>query len=118
MKILVVDDEELDLFINKKLLSLEFDTTGFTSSKDALHWAQQHDFDVAVIDYYLGPGIFAVNLLDELIAIKGQTFKAFAVSNYVDEKQTADLRRSGFVDIIYKPLTLETFKMKLIMLGL
>lgn len=117
MKILVVDDEELDLFINQKLLSLEFDTTGFTTSKDALHWAQQNDFDIAVIDYYLGPGIFAGTLLRELIAIKGPTFKAFVVSNFVDEKQTAELRQSGFTDIIYKPLTMETFKMKLAILG-
>ena len=117
MKILVVDDEELDLFISEKLLSLEFDAVGFTSYKDAFHWAQHNDFDIAVIDYYLGPGIFASNLLKELIAIKGQTFKAFVVSNYIDEKQTADLRISGFTDIIYKPLTLETFKSKLALYG-
>ena len=116
MKILVVDDEELDLFINNKLLSLEFDTAGFTSSKDAVLWAQTNDFDVAMIDYYLGPGIFAENLLRELIALKGLTFKAFVVSNYVDEKQTMDLKQAGFHEIIYKPLTLETFKMKLAML--
>lgn len=113
MKILIVDDEELDLFINKKLLGLEFETAGFTSVKDTLHWAQQNDFDVAIIDYYLGPGIYANHLLKELIAIKGSSFKAFVVSNYVDGKQTLDLRESGFMDIIYKPLTLEMFKRKL-----
>lgn len=113
MKILIVDDEDLDLFINKKLLGLEFETTGFTSVKDTIGWARQNDFDVAVIDYYLGPGIFANHLLKELIAIKGPVFKAFVVSNYVDEKQTLDLKQSGFTDILYKPLTLETFKKKL-----
>ena len=113
MKILVVDDEELDLFINKKLLSLEFDTTGFTSPKDALHWAQQNDFDIAVIDYYLENGIFAGTLLNDLIALKGPVFKAFVVTNYVDEKQTADLKQSGFTGIIHKPLTLEIFRKKL-----
>jgi DNA-binding response OmpR family regulator len=55
LKILIVDDEELDLFINKKLLSLEFETEGFTTLKDAVNWARQNDFDVALIDYYLGP---------------------------------------------------------------
>ena len=113
MKILIVDDEELDLFINKKLLSLEFEAEGFTSVKDTLMWAEQNVFDVAIIDYYLGPGIFATHLLKQLVAIKGPTFKSFVVSNYVDGKQVQELREAGFTDIIYKPLTLEMFKMKL-----
>ena len=64
-------DEELDLFINKKLLSLEFETEGFTSLKDAVNWARQNDFDVALIDYYLGPGIFANHkLLNRFSSVK------------------------------------------------
>jgi DNA-binding NarL/FixJ family response regulator len=113
VRVLIVDDEELDLFINKKLLSLEFETEGFTTVQDTLDWARQNDFDVAIIDYYLGPGIFAATVLNELIALKGNTFKAFAVSNYVDEKQARDLIGAGFSDVIYKPLTLETFKEKI-----
>ncbi len=113
VRILIVDDENLDLFINKKLLSLEFETEGFTSIEDTLHWAEHNDFDVAVIDYYLGPGIHAHDLLKELVARKGTTFRAFVVSNYVDEKQVITLKAAGFTDIIYKPLTLEGFKKKL-----
>jgi hypothetical protein len=52
-------------------------------------------------------------VLSQLIALKGNTFKAFAVSNYVDEKQARDLIGAGFSDIIYKPLTLEAFKEKI-----
>jgi CheY-like chemotaxis protein len=113
VKILVVDDEELDLFINKKLLSLEYDTTGFTSPQEALRWAQHNDFDVAVIDYYLENGVFAGGFLKDLVALKGPAFKAFVVTNYVDEKQAADLKQSGFTGIIHKPLTLEVFRKKL-----
>jgi DNA-binding NtrC family response regulator len=113
VKILIVDDEELDLFINKKLLSLEFETEGFTNVKGAVGWAEQNDFDVAVIDYYLGPGIIATDLLKQLIATKGQTFRSFVVSNYVDGKQLQELKEAGFTDTINKPLTLEMFKHKL-----
>ena len=109
---MILDDEELDLFINKKLLALEFDVAGFTSIEDATNWAQQNDFDVAVIDYYLAPGIYANHFLTELKSIKGDSFKSFVVSNYVDEKQSAELKQAGFTDIIYKPLTLEGFKEK------
>ena len=112
MKVLIVDDEELDLFINMKLLSLEYETAGFTTVKDTLEWAQNNDFDVAIIDYYLSPGVFANHVLEQLIALKGQTFKAYVVSNYIDEKQVQELRNAGFADVIYKPLTIEGFKEK------
>jgi DNA-binding NarL/FixJ family response regulator len=112
VKILILDDEELDLFINKKLLALEFDVAGFTTIKEAANWAQQNDFDVAVIDYYLAPGVYANHFLMELKSIKGSDFKSFVVSNYIDEKQSAELKQAGFTGIIYKPLTLEGFKEK------
>ncbi|HMG90083.1 MAG TPA: response regulator [Chryseolinea sp.] len=113
MKILILDDEELDLFINRKLLALEFDVEGFTSVKEATNWAQQNDFDIAVIDYYLAPGVFANHVLKELKSIKGNNFKSYVVSNYIDEKQSAELRAAGFTGIIYKPLTLEGFREKI-----
>jgi DNA-binding NarL/FixJ family response regulator len=113
VKILILDDEELDLFINKKLLALEFDVAGFTSIKDATNWAQQNDFDVAVIDYYLAPGVYANHFLKELKSIKGSNnFKSYVVSNYIDDKQSAELKAAGFTGVMYKPLTLEGFKEK------
>lgn len=113
MKILIIDDEQLDLFINKKLLSLEFDTTGFTTQQEAVAWAHDNSFDVALIDYYLGPNLYAHNVLKELISLKGNTFRPFVLSNYVDEKQVNELKAAGFEDIIYKPLTVDLFKSKL-----
>jgi DNA-binding NarL/FixJ family response regulator len=112
VKILILDDEELDLFINKKLLALEFDVAGFTSVKEAANWAKENDFDVAVIDYYLAPGVYANHFLSELRSIKGNNFKSYVVSNYIDEKQSTELKQAGFTGIIYKPLTLEGFKEK------
>ena len=50
MKILIVDDEQLDLFVTKKLLGLEFDAEGFTSVEETMHWARQNDFDVVLIE--------------------------------------------------------------------
>ena len=109
---MILDDEELDLFINEKLLALEFDVAGFTSIKEATNWARQNDFDVAVIDYYLAPGVYAHHFLNELKSIKGNNFKSYVVSNYIDGKQSAELKQAGFTGIIYKPLTLEGFKEK------
>lgn len=110
MKILIIDDEELDLFINKKLLGLEYETTGFTSIQAAVEWARNNHFDIALIDYYLGHNIHAHNALEKLVEVKGKTFDAFVLSNFVDQKQSQDLINAGFKDIIYKPLTVEMFK--------
>lgn len=112
MRILIVDDEELDLFIGRKLLGTEYEIEGFTTVHETINWAKQNDFDIALIDYYLGPGLFAGNLLTQLKAIKGQAINAFVLSNYVDDKQVQELRNVGFKDIIYKPITLESFKKK------
>jgi len=113
VKILLLDDEQLDLFINTKLLSLEYEVEGFTTKKDMLAWAQLHNFDVAIIDYYLDTGLYAHHVLKELIALKGNTFKALVLSNYVDQQQIEELKSAGFQDILYKPLTLEVLKEKI-----
>jgi DNA-binding NarL/FixJ family response regulator len=110
VKILIIDDESLDLFIARKLLALEFEVEGFTALSEILSWAKTNTFDVVLIDYYLGPGLFAHHVLKELLALHGPPFRAFVLSNHVDETQTRELKEAGFADIIYKPLTLEKFK--------
>ena len=106
MKILLIDDEPLDLFIAKKQLSMEFDVTGFTTSKESIQWAKENTFDLALIDYYLGPDLGS-DVLKELLAIKGKTFKAFLLTNFVDPQQVLKLKGEWFDDVIFKPLNTE-----------
>jgi DNA-binding response OmpR family regulator len=110
VKILIVDDESLDLFIAKKLLEMEFEVNGFSTLQETVLWSKSNSFDVVLIDYYLGPGLFAHHVLKELQSIKPKDYKAFVLSNHVDDGQSRELREAGFDDIIYKPLTLEKFK--------
>jgi CheY-like chemotaxis protein len=113
MKILLIDDEQLDVFIAQKLLSLEFDTTGIASYGQALQWAKENHFDVVLIDYYLEDGKLGKDMLRELLAIKGKAFKPYLLTNYVDGQEYEGLKRDGFLAIIEKPLTLEKFKQQL-----
>lgn len=110
MKILIVDDEQLDLFISKKLLSIEHQVEGFTSIPEAANWAKDNPFDVLLSDYYLGTGLHAPDVLKAITAVKGKTFKAFVLSNHIDDKQTEELKKAGFDSMIEKPLSLEKFK--------
>jgi DNA-binding NtrC family response regulator len=113
VKILIVDDEQLDLFISKKLLSLEHEVEGFSTIPEAVAWAQANAFDVLLSDYYLGTGVHAHDVLKALLEVKGKTFKAFVLSNHIDDKQADDLKKVGFTGMIEKPLSLEKFKVVL-----
>lgn len=110
MKILIVDDEQLDLFINKKLLGLEYEVEGFTEVDDMLKWVKDNPFDVLLCDFYLDKGLTAHHVLKEITSIREKTFKALVLSNHIDSKQAMDLTAAGFDGIIEKPLNLEQFK--------
>jgi len=109
VKILILDDENLDMFLAKKQLERNYEVAGFTTHTDALAWAKQNDFDVALIDYYLGSYLTGPQVLQELIKIKGQSFKAFLLTNYIDNDQVDTLKAQGFHNVIFKPLTYENF---------
>ncbi|HEY3404838.1 MAG TPA: response regulator [Ohtaekwangia sp.] len=113
MKIVILDDESLDLFVAKKLLGLEFQAEGFTTIPEFIAWAKDNHFDVALIDYYLTPTVLAPDVLKELHTVKRDKFKAFVLSNYVDDNQVKQLKAVGFDGVIYKPLTLENFKQQI-----
>lgn len=108
-KVLIVDDESLDLFISKKLLSFHYDVTGFTSVEEAINWAKENTFEAVLVDYYLTAGVTAGQVLKQLTAIKPKNYKAFVLSSFVGDTQIEELKKLGFDDVILKPLTLERF---------
>lgn len=112
VKILLIDDEPLDLFIAKKQLSVEFEVTAFSNATDAVNWAKENDFDIALIDYYLGPDLGS-EVLKSIIAIKPKTYKAFLLTNFVDQQQALALKAEGFDEVIFKPLNPEKLKQHL-----
>ena len=51
MKILIVDDEPVELFIAKRFLGMEFQVEGFNTMPDAIQWAKNNPFDILVSDF-------------------------------------------------------------------
>jgi response regulator RpfG family c-di-GMP phosphodiesterase len=113
LKILIVDDEQLDLFITKKLLGLSYEVIGFNTIKEAAAWAQNNPFDVLLSDYYLGHGMHAPDVLKGIRAVAANSFRAMVLSNHIDEQQAQALRDAGFHAFIEKPITLEKFQASL-----
>ena len=109
VKILIVDDDKLDLFISKKLLNMEYSAEGFSTLPEVLDWARENTFDIVIIDYYLVPPLLGDEVLRELRTLKGDAFKAYVLTNYVDQGQVEKLMEQGFSGVINKPLKLEEF---------
>jgi DNA-binding NtrC family response regulator len=110
VKILIVDDEQLDLFISKKLLSLEYNVEGFHTLSETLLWIKENQFDVLLSDYYLDKGVDAHRVLKEILTVMDKTFKAFVLSSHIDGPQARELKTTGYDGVIEKPLSLEKFK--------
>lgn len=109
MQVLLIDDEPLELFLSKRFLGTNHRVEGFGTLPEALEWAKANSFDILVSDYYLGGNVHATNVLQELMALKGKTFKSFVLTNYVDADKTKELKAAGYDAVIEKPLTLEKF---------
>jgi DNA-binding NtrC family response regulator len=106
----MVDDEPIELFLSKRFLEKEFQVEGFNSIPDAMQWAKSHSFEILISDYYLGGGLHAHDLLNDLIKLKGKVFRAFVITNFIDASKTAELKKAGFDGILEKPISLENFK--------
>ncbi|MBT1705041.1 response regulator [Fulvivirgaceae bacterium PWU20] len=110
MKVLIVDDESLDLFISKKILSFQYEVSGFTSVDEAIGWAKENTFEAVLVDYYLTAGVTAGQVLKQLTSVKPKSYKAFVLSSFVGDEQIKELKKLGFDDVILKPLTIERFQ--------
>ena len=106
MKFLIIDDDPFELLLAKKLVGLKYEVEGFTSIPES-SWVRNNPFEIVLIDYHLGKGITAQHVLRVLQKDAGNTFKAYVLSNHVDEAQVAELKSGGFTDVLFKPLTLE-----------
>lgn len=114
MKILIIDDESLDLFIARTVLQGEFDVEGFTTLKDCLIWATSNDFDAVLIDYYLDTDLHATDVLSALQKIKAAPIRnAFVLSSFVDNNQLKKLKDAGFEGVINKPISLDVVRARL-----
>jgi CheY-like chemotaxis protein len=114
VKILIVDDEALDLFIAKTLLQTEFEVEGFTTLNECVAWAAHNEFDAVLIDYYLDTHTFATHVLAALQKVKAAPIRnAFVLSNFVDGNRSKELKKAGFEDVISKPISLDVIRAKL-----
>ncbi|RAV99997.1 response regulator [Pseudochryseolinea flava] len=110
MRILVVEDQQVDRLIIKKQLSPAFDVTTLSSAIEAKVFARNNTFDVALLNVFLQEDMDGLELLKDLEVISAQSFLALAISAHVDDSRCQRLLNSGFKALLPKPFEREEFE--------
>jgi len=102
-KILVVDDEvDICLLLEKFLGRKGFEVTTCHKGNDALKLAEDHDYDLFIIDYRL-PDFEGIDLLKELKKLSPET-NIIVITGYSDIRLAVEVIKYGAYDYVTKPL--------------
>ncbi|HIA55515.1 MAG TPA: response regulator [Candidatus Melainabacteria bacterium] len=94
-KILLVDDEEANVRLLKRVLSDEYDTVEALSGQDGLNLLKEHDISLIITDQRM-PGMTGVQLLKESLAIRPDAMRIL-LTGYTDVQALIDAINSGHV---------------------
>lgn len=104
-RILLVDDNELNLKVTNKMLSAyEVDTTLVTSGEECVELVtKQNNFDLILLDQMM-PGMDGITTMDTLRKIKGFKTPIVVLTADAMNGQKEKYLASGFDDYISKPI--------------
>lgn len=106
--ILVVDDEENQREISRKMLDvLGYKTEEVSSGEEALGYLKEHTVDLILLDMVMGSGINGLNTYERIIKIHPEQ-KAVIASGLAETGNVKKAQKLGAGQYIKKPLTLET----------
>ena len=111
-KILLVDSSKrirdaLSLFFEFE----EWDFIAVKTPEEALKVLQNDDYDVIVADYYL-PGLNGLEFLNHIKSRFPKTEEILTTA-YGDRKLVEEAKEAGIRDVIQKPFSAVTFKLRL-----
>ena len=108
MHILVVEDQQVDRFIFKKMLQPYYPVTTLSSAKEAVAFATTHSFEVALLNVMLARDLDSIDLLFQLRKTN-PFFKAIAITCHIDDVRYRKLLDAGFLGVLKKPFELQAF---------
>lgn len=94
-KILLVDDEEANVRLLKRVLSDEYDTVEALSGQEGLNLLKEHDISLIITDQRM-PGMTGVQLLKESLAVRPDAMRIL-LTGYTDVQALIDAINSGHV---------------------
>jgi len=102
-KILIVDDDnDMCLLLNRFLTRNNFDTTAFNTGKLALEWLKKHQPDLVLCDFRLDD-MTGAELLVKIKDLYPAT-QVIIITGYSDVKDAVEVMKTGAYDYVTKPL--------------
>lgn len=102
--ILIVEDDQVSIFIAETVLGKEFETRSVTNGYDAVKVMEEMEFDIVLMDINLGDermdGIRTMRIIKQ--NRKHKYVKIFAVTAYSDDEQW--FLKQGFDGLFLKPV--------------
>lgn len=102
MRVLVVDDLQVDRFLIKKQLTPHYEVTTLSSATEAMAFAVDQKFDIALLNVMLTFDMDCIELLHGLKNMNSN-FLPLAITCYVDTGRFKELVRAGFFAVLRKP---------------
>jgi DNA-binding NtrC family response regulator len=109
MRILIIDEDEISLYITQKVLCPEFEVNGFHSIDEAKNWAKDNHFDILLANYTVYRDPLPVHAIKELKDINGGKFHSVIATTYIDPAQADQLLEKGYSNIFMKPISKAAF---------
>ncbi|MDX2049927.1 MAG: response regulator [Rickettsiaceae bacterium] len=109
-KILVVEDNELNMKLFRDLLGLiNCDVLGTMTGTDALELCRNHSPDLILMDIQLD-GISGIDLIKDIKSDKKmQNIPIIAITAYAMKNEEAKILQSGCDKYLSKPVSIEVF---------
>ncbi|WP_163338874.1 response regulator [Desulfopila sp. IMCC35008] len=107
-KILIVDDQaEQNLVIEKSLKKIGYNVTSVTSGEAGIAFLQSNDVDLMLLDMVMGEGLNGRETL-EIIRNNKPALKVIVVSGYAQSDEIRKIKGLGVSLFLEKPITLST----------
>jgi PAS domain S-box-containing protein len=104
--LLLVEDEELNAFVIRKMLEGQFKTVHVFNAKDAIEASKQKTFHIVLMDINLNHGMSGIEAVKEIRKIEGYAdIPIVAMTAYAMQKDKEEFITAGCSHYLAKPFT-------------
>lgn len=109
MRVLILDEDEVSLFVTKHTLAEKFDVHGFSKIENAKSWAASNAFDLFIMEYNPRRDRQMIDVLDQIRSAAPNTRSEFLAIIFtltrIHASRSKELHEAGFNKIYLRPLS-------------
>lgn len=115
-KILIVDDDEVNLLVLRSILKkIDLDSDIASSGEEAIQLSKEKSYDIIFFDIEMPnlSGIQTLTAIKNIPSYQNRNFVSIAATAYAFEGSREKYLSEGFIDYISKPILIDTLKLLL-----